>query len=95
MYRHTGKPAEFLPKGCRGLQGHLELRFQAPGDDGEHYDYDDNDSNDNYDDDNEYDDEDMDLILFGAHKEELVATLAPGCLHMCCLKTGTISIRFL
>ena len=35
----------------------------------------------------------MDLILFGAHKEELVATLAPGCLHMCCLKT--MSIRFL
>ena len=30
--------------------------------------------------------DDLDLILFGAHKEELVATLAPGCLHMCCLK---------
>ena len=91
MYRHTGKPAEFLPKGCRGLQGHLELRFQAPGNDGEDYDYDDNDYDDG--DDNYYDDDDMDLILFGAHKEELVATLAPGCLHMCCLKT--MSIRFL
>ena len=30
--------------------------------------------------------DDDDLILFGAHKEELVATLAPGCLHMRCLK---------
>ena len=28
----------------------------------------------------------IDLIFFGAHKEELVATLAPGCLHMRCLK---------
>ena len=37
-------------------------------------------------DDTDSGDDDYDLILFGAHKEELVATLAPGCLHMRCLK---------
>ena len=52
-----------------------------------------NGSNDNDDDDDDDDDYNMNLILFGAHKEELVATLAPGCFHMCCLKKD--DVRFL
>ena len=28
----------------------------------------------------------MDLVLFGAHKEKLVASLTPSCFYMCCLR---------
>ena len=28
--KHIERPPEFSPKGCRGLPGHLEPRFQAP-----------------------------------------------------------------
>ena len=46
---------------------------------------------DEYDDDDEDDGNvDMNLILFRAHKEELVATLAPCCLHMSRLKNENV-----